>query len=77
MKKSRFNFQDRVIRRMIQHLDAGQRGGVSFEEFAQLTRFLEFMRESFSREDHDKNGKVIVTHRLWVVAGYFRYRSTS
>jgi Ca2+-binding EF-hand superfamily protein len=71
MKKSRFNFNDRVIRRMIQHLDAGQRGGVSFEEFAQLTRFLEFMRESFAREDQDKNGKVIATY-TGAGLGYFR-----
>jgi len=58
LNRSSFHFSENVIKRMIAIVDNQKNGCVTFEEFAELTQYLENQRFSFAREDSDKNGKI-------------------
>jgi len=58
LNRSSFHFSEKVVKRMIALVDHENKGCVSFEEFAELTLFLDNQRIAFAREDNDKNGKI-------------------
>ena len=51
-------FPDHVLCRMIRVTDKSGKNSLAFDEFLQLTAFLEEMRTNFRRADQDGNGKV-------------------
>lgn len=72
-KKGGFVFPDHVLRRMIRVTDKTGKNSLSFEEFLQLTAFLEEMRTNFRRADQDGNGKVPEHHNLSDTNAMFRW----
>eukprot|EP01099_Mayorella_cantabrigiensis_P006464 TRINITY_DN541_c0_g1_i2.p1 TRINITY_DN541_c0_g1~~TRINITY_DN541_c0_g1_i2.p1 ORF type:complete len:139 (-),score=38.06 TRINITY_DN541_c0_g1_i2:195-611(-) len=56
MKRAGYSFSDRVLKKLVR--TAGHKDTLSFEAFIDMTDYLSAQKQSFQREDVDKDGKI-------------------